>query len=175
MIAKEQGLYIEKSEWNSWGDRKRLPSGESIILLDKEMAFVYKVRDPFAKAAIKNLRPEDIIYEHLVHNILFPSTKYELVGISDNNGEIRLILKQKYIPHSILPPSQKLIDDYLVNGLGLKKEGRYFYGNNYVAITDVSENGDNVLYSDGEFYFIDPIIRFKRPAKEILDYYYSIL
>jgi hypothetical protein len=51
---------------------------------------------------------------------------------------------------------------------GLKPEGKYTYGNEYVTVTDVM--GDNVLLGkDGKIYFIDPIIGFKKPAKEVID------
>ena len=67
-------------------------------------------------------------------------------------------------------PSQKTIDDYLINQLGLTKEDRYFYGNEYLAITDVSNVSDNVLCDeDGKLYFIDPIIRLKKSEKQWLD------
>ena len=47
---------------------------------------------------------------------------------------------------------KKTIDDYLINQLGLTKENRYFYGNEYLAITDVSNVSDNVLCDeDGKF------------------------
>lgn len=35
--------------------------------------------------------------------------------------------------------------------------------------------GDNVLYDGEKLYFIDPIIKLKRPAKEVLNYYYAQL
>ena len=70
-------------------------------------------------------------------------------------------------------PSQKAIDAYMTHNLGLKKEDRYFYGNEYYAITDVSNQSDNVLCDDeGRLYFIDPIIRLKRPALEVWEYLY---
>ena len=96
---------------------------------------------------------QDVIYEHLIHNILFPLIRYNFIGISE--------------------PSQKDIDDYLIYGLGLRLENKYFYANDYVAITDVSANGDNVLNDNGNLYFIDPIIKFKKPAVETLNYYYD--
>ena len=96
---------------------------------------------------------QDVIYEHLIHNILFPLTRYNFIGISE--------------------PSQNEIDDYLIYGLGLRLENKYFYANDYVAITDVSANGDNVLIDNGNLYFIDPIIKFKKPAVETLNYYYD--
>ena len=60
--------------------------------------------------------------------------------------------------------------------MGLIKEDAYFYGNDYIAITDVNEDSDNVLIdTKGKMYFIDPIIRFKKPVPEVIDYYYQFL
>ena len=85
---------------------------------------------------MKNTQPEDIIYEHLIHNILFPSTRYRFVGISEDAKGIRIVLQQKNISSIFRVPSQKMIDDYLLKTLGLRKEDKYFYGNDYYAITD---------------------------------------
>lgn len=48
-----------------------------------------------------------------------------------------------------MTPNQKAIDNYLMHGLGLELENRYYYANDYIAITDVSAEGDNVLF-DGD-------------------------
>lgn len=48
-IAKDEGLFIQKSEWNRFGDRKRLPSGESIVYLSVDGKTITKIRNPFAK------------------------------------------------------------------------------------------------------------------------------
>ncbi|MBO4722593.1 MAG: hypothetical protein J5629_06640 [Muribaculaceae bacterium] len=174
-LAKENRLYIEKERWRSFGDQKRLPSGESIVFLNEQGTRVIKVRDPFAKAAIKHLHAQDVIYEHLIHNILFPSTKYKFEGISEDIDGVRVVLSQDYISKSFIIPTQYQIDNYLSCVLGLQQENKYFWGNEYVSITDVSANSDNVLMIDQELFFIDPIIVMKRPAIEVLEYYYQLL
>ena len=174
-IAKRYDLYIPKAEWQKLGERKREPSGESIVYFDSQNNRVVKVRNPMAKSAMKQLHAEDMIYEHLLHNILFPDTRYRFIGISEDVDGIRIILSQPYISNQFLIPEDSFIDRYLTEGLGLKKENRYFYGNESLSVTDVSSMGDNVLYDGKKLYFIDPIIRLKRPAKEILDEYYAIL
>ena len=174
-IAKENGLYITKSQIEALGDRKRLPSGESIVYFDEKNSLVYKVRNPFAKSNLKRLHAQDVIYEHLVHNILFPNTRYLLHGVGDENGEVRLVLSQPYISDKYPVPSMKRIEFYLQNGLGLMKENRYYYGNEWLAVTDVSNEGDNVLADEDNLYFIDPIILLKRPAIEVLTHYYGLL
>lgn len=174
-IAKEQGLFIDKSKWDGLGDRKRLPSGESIVYLSEDGKEVIKLRNPFAKSVVKKMHAQDAIYEHLVHNILFPTTRYQFKGISEDSEGVRIVLCQKYISDTFIAPTQDVIDRYLIEGLGLRAEDRYYYGNDYVAITDVSADSDNVLTDGDNLYFIDPIIKMKLPAVEVLDYYYSLL
>lgn len=70
-------------------------------------------------------------------------------------------------------PSQTQIDTFLTS-IGLKKEDGYYYGNEYLAVTDVASESDNVLLDEsGNLRFIDPIIRFRKPAIQILDTYPS--
>lgn len=174
-IAKDNGLFVEKSEWEKLGDRKRLPSGESIVYLSPDGQEVIKLRNPFAKSAIKQMNATDAIYEHLIHNILFPNTRYRFMGISEDMGGVRIILSQRYVSDVFTIPTQDEIDRYLVEGLGFEKESHYFYGNDMIAVTDVFADGDNVLADGENLYFIDPIIKFKKPATEVLDHYYKIL
>lgn len=174
-IAKSKGLFIPKSDWQQFGDRKRLPSGESIVFLNEQETVITKIRDPFAKAVIKSLHVQDAIYEHLIHNILFPTTHYSFIGISEDFDGVRMILQQKYFSRYFLTPTQKSINEYLMSGLGLHLEDRYYYANDYFAVTDVSADGDNVLTDERNLYFIDPIIKFKKPAVEVLEHYYKLL
>ena len=174
-IAKDNGLFVEKSEWENLGDRKRLPSGESIVYLSPDGQEVIKLRNPFAKSAIKQMHASDAIYEHLIHNILFPNTRYRFKGISEDIGGVRIVLSQRYISDVFTIPTQAEIDRYLVEGLGLVKENNYFYGNDQIAVTDVFADGDNVLADGENLYFIDPIIKFKKPAPEVLEHYYKTL
>lgn len=174
-IAKVNHLYIDKKDWDKYGDRKRLPSGESIVYLSEDGKKITKIRNPYAKSTIKQMHAQDVIYEHLVHNLLFPNTRYHFEGIGEDINGVRIILSQNYISDTFSTPSQKEIDCYLIEGLGLKIENRYFYANDFIAITDVSTAGDNVLTDGERLYFIDPIIKMKRPAIEVLSHYYSLL
>ena len=174
-ILRTEGTFISKEKWGLFGDRKRLPSGESVVYLNEDETVITKVRNPFAKSIIKSLHAQDTIYEHLIHNILFPSTRYNFIGISEDFDGIRIILQQKYLSNQYSTPTQSDIDDYLIQGLGLQIERLYYYANDYIAITDVSAESDNVLSDGSTLYFIDPIIKFKKPAIEVLDYYYSLL
>lgn len=149
------------------GRLKHLPSGESTIYENSQQGIVYKVRDPFAKIHLKSQDVRNVLYEFVVHNLLFPETAYSFVGISESMESLRIVLAQKFVYETGIP-TQRQIDDYLMT-LGFLPEGRYYYGNEYLAITDVSASSDNVLLSaDGKLLFIDPIIKMKRPAMEVI-------
>lgn len=146
-----------------------MQSGESIVLLNEKENCVYKIKNPFAKKHLKNLNPINIIYEHIVHNLLFENSKYSFIGISEQDEEVRIILRQAFI-YEYSTPTQKQIERYLYNK-GLYKEDAYYYGNKYLSVTDVDATSDNVLINQkGDLFFIDPIIKFKKPAKIIIDY-----
>lgn len=121
------------------------------------------------------MHAQDAIYEHLIHNLLFPKTRYHFEGISEDADGVRIILSQKYISDTYAASTQDEIDRYLIEGFGLSIENRFYYANDYVAITDVSADGDNVLTDGEHLYFIDPIIMMKKPATEVLEYYYGML
>lgn len=172
-IAKAHNLYIGKEEWTAFGDRRCTATGESIVFLSKDGNTFTKLKSPFAKAAIKGVVVGDVIYEHLIHNILFPSTRYRFIGITEDVSGVRIVLEQRNIASCFRIPTQAEIDDFLIGQLRLKREDPYFYGNEYFSITDVSSSGDNVLCGeDGRLFFIDPIIKLKKPAVEVLDFLY---
>lgn len=103
---------------------------------------------------------------------MFPDTEYRLLGISESSiGDVRFILEQEYLKDGYEPTTQKQIDEYLSKELHLIKEGKYWYGNDFYAITDVDAASDNVLSDNsGKLYFIDPIIKFKKSAKDAIDF-----
>ena len=165
-IAQEQGQYFDKERKQRLGKKKHKQSGESEVYIDQGDKKVYKVKDPYAKSPMKgNVQAEDVIYEHLVHNKYFPETAYGFEGISDDNGDLRIVLSQDYV-EAVRQATKEEIEAALAQK-GLLPEGNYRYGNDEVSVTDVT--GDNALMgADGNVYFIDPIIDFKRPVREIL-------
>lgn len=168
-LAKENNLYIDPDRLDTLGMLHSIPSGESKIYYNQVQNVVYKVRNPFAKRAIKEIVPQEIVYEHIIHNLLFPETRYSLIGITEDHGEVRFVLSQTYF-ETLAPVSDRHIEKYMLNR-GLIKEDAYFYGNAYLSITDIGQSSDNVFVDDnGNLLFIDPIIRLKRPAKEVIKY-----
>ncbi len=169
-LAKANGLFIDRETINKYGDKLCTKTGECEIFYNEKENVVYKVKDPFAKWVIKELHAEDLIYEHIVHNLLFPNTRYKFIGIAEDEGNLRLVLTQPFIASTNAHPTDDEIIAHLKT-LGLEPDGYYFYGNEYVSVTDIGTASDNVLKGDnGELYFIDPIIKLKKPAREVIDF-----
>ena len=167
-IAKENGLFLPLKDIRQIGKKHGYRSGESVVYLNHENNRVYKIKDPYAKSAIKRgVMPEDAIYEHLVHNCLFPETKYTFDGISEELGDVRIVLSQEYFESVVQPTCEQIVS--ALSQRGLVSEDDYSFGNEYVSVTDVE--GDNTLIgADGKLYFIDPIISLKKSLKEILKF-----
>ena len=164
--AKQHGLFIPAEVIKTLTGKYLKRTGESVVFIDTEAGKVTKVKDPYAKSALKNgVQPEDAIFEHRVHNLLFPETAYTLEGISEELGDVRIVLTQNYIQTKGHPTKEQIAEALAKRGLF--PEDNYSFGNEFVSVTDVE--GDNVLLGeDGTVYFIDPIIRFKKPLREIL-------
>lgn len=63
----------------------------------------------------------DVLYEHELHNRLFPTTPYSLIGVTDVDGDVRLVYTQPYLQDGYRAATQEEIDGYLTGVLGLKK------------------------------------------------------
>lgn len=171
-IAKIEGLYFTPEESKKLGFLYSRKTGESEVYANEELGLVFKVNSPFAKRVLKDLHPSDAIYEHIIHNILFPNARYNFVGITEYCGEVRIIKSQRFCYGSLLPTQQE-IEKHLAS-LGLLPEGYYYYGNDYLSVTDVNSESDNVLKDElGHLYFIDPIFKLKRPAQEVIEWLLS--
>ena len=171
-IAKEHNIFFSLAECKKFGERVTERSGESIVYFNQETQKYIKLKDPYAKASIKNISAYDAIYEPIIHNLIFPDTAYTFKGITEDIDGVRIILEQNAIDPHRIKASQEEVHKFLNKELGLKSEDNYFYGDEYYAITDINPNeSDNVVRGDdGNIYFIDPLIRLKKPAPEVVEY-----
>lgn len=170
--AKANGLFIDIKETMEFGSIYSKKTGESHVYANEELGLVFKVYNPFAKRVLKDLHPIDAIYEHIIHNILFPNARYTFVGISSEYEEARIVLSQDFCMAQELPSEQE-IETHLLS-IGLLPEDSYYFGNDYLSVTDISSKSDNVLKDNtGTIYFIDPIIKLKKPAPLVIDWLLS--
>lgn len=94
------------------------------------------------------------------------------MGISSIHEDVRIILSQSFCEASLIPTDEEITAH--LKALGLNKENNYYFGNEYLAITDISSESDNVLKDEnGVLYFIDPIIKLKKSAPEVIDWLLS--
>lgn len=137
-------------------------TGESEVRLVQREGLYYKIKNPFAKLHLKRHPAEYVLFEHVVHNILFPDCRMDFLGIAEDCHEARIVYRQKAV-RSESRPDDKQIAEFL-SQIGLQPYGRYEFGNDFLFVTDVGQDGDNVLLDDdGAIRFIDPIIGFKSP------------
>ena len=163
--AKKTGCFTDAASVP--GTRYTIRTGESEVrMLQREQVY-YKIKNPFAKLHLKKHPPEYVLFEHIVHNILFPDCRLDFLGVSECFHEARLVFRQKAIRADVRP-NDRQISEYLLR-LGLRPEGRYEFGNDCVFVTDVGQDGDNVLLDDElQLRFIDPILGFKQPLQRML-------
>jgi len=90
----------------------------------------------------------------LLHNYYFPDTQYELLGFVEDLNLLYAIVKQKYVK-SDKATTLEDISTYLSNNGFIQVSEKDYLSENGVLLQDL--HTENVLISDGIFYFIDTI------------------
>ena len=164
-VAMRNGCFIETDSVP--GTRYTIRTGESEVRLVQREQLYYKVKNPFAKLHLKKHPPEYVLFEHVIHNVLFPDCRLEFLGVAEDIHEARLVFRQQAVRADARPDDRQIAEH--LGRLGLRPEGRYAFANDYVLVTDVGQDGDNVLLDDnGQPRFIDPILGFKQPLLQKL-------
>ena len=128
----------------------------------------FKLKNPFAKIHLKKHPVQYALYEHIVHNILFHACPLEFLGVAEVLREARFVFRQKAV-RSADRPNDETIAKFL-SRIGLRPAERYCFGNDYLFVTDVGQDSDNVLQDiEGRLCFIDPIIGFRELLCRRLD------
>ena len=156
--AKKVGCFVEMKDVP--GTRYTIRTGESEVRLVQKEGLYYKLKDPFAKLHLKRHSAEYVLFEHIVHNVLFPDCRLEFLGISEDYHKARIVYRQKAVRSESRPDDKQIAE--CLSQMGLLPCGRYEFGNELLFVTDVGQDGDNVLLDDdAAIRFIDPIIGFK--------------
>lgn len=166
--ARSIGIYYTKEQCEDFGCFVPIRSGESKVYENANQGLIYKIRNPFAKLHLKSQDLRCVLYEHVIHNLLFPETRYAFVGITGEDYDARIVYSQKLFFEDHFPV-QSQIEQRLLE-IGMQKEPYYYFGNEYVSVTDVNENSDNVLLSSDAILFIDPVIKLKKSPEEIIEF-----
>ena len=136
-------------------------------MVQREQVY-YKIKNPFAKSHLKKHPIRYALYEHVIHNILFPDAPLEFLGIVDEWNEARFVYRQIAVRSESRPSDAQIAIEMRLRGMS--PEQKYCFGNDMVFVTDVGQDSDNVLLGDdGNLYFIDPIIGFKEKLQLLLE------
>ena len=165
--AKQNGLFIEPGTFSNL-PKSPQPSKESFVYMDRANNRVIKVKNPFAIEGMTDNSPFDELYQHIIHNIYFPESKYEFLGVTTNarGDEVRFVLGQEFIESMDRVGDVEAIQ--FVKGHGFTPIDGYWYENDDVKVSDFY--GSNILKdADGNLHLIDPIIAFKRDPRAIID------
>ena len=128
---------------------------EARVYFSRDENYVFKIKNVVAeKNNYGNSKPKDLLkfFDELTnHNILFPETKYEILGFGlDENNNFCTILKQKAIKGQ--PATSKQIEKYF-SERGFKKFNNTAYYRSGFIISDLKPS--NVVYSHNKCYVID--------------------
>jgi len=149
------------------GTRYTIRSGESEVRWCASEQTYYKIKNPFAKLHLKKHSAEGVLLEHVIHNFLFPDCRMDFLGVAEDRHEARLVFRQHAVRSDRRPTDGQIASCLSV--LGLVPDGRYSFGNDLLFVTDVGQDGDNVLLDDeGYLRFVDPLIGFKEPLRKLL-------
>lgn len=172
--AKESGQYIDYSEIRK--RRKDLVFGhtmESDVYYDAENDRYIKVRNPFASARLTGNDDFDILFHHIIHNLYFPTERYEFLGITQvpYARYASIVLAQKSAGKNAKPSTWKDMhkwykDNGFVDG-GIDQRCVQWFKKDGILVCDLGSK--NLLVdANGELHPIDPIIRFVDDPLDII-------
>lgn len=170
-VAKQVGDYIPSTVWETFGERVKIPTAESIVFTDEKNGRVVKFKDPYV-IGFKEDSHLEILYNHHIHNRFFGNASYRFLGVSQDpdNGDVRFVLEQPFINSKVSPTDEEIGKWFEERGFH-QTDDKFFYTDGYVSFFDVRSNDNCVKDSNGNLCFIDPMIKCDRPVKEVIDHY----
>jgi Serine/Threonine/Tyrosine Kinase found in polyvalent proteins len=126
---------------------------EQKVYLEENGLFVIKTNDSIFYETWK-----DYFISLLIHNYLFPTTAYQLLGFFENTDKTTFysVVKQPFI-ESTSPTDLSLLKLFLEkNGFQYKKNNDYFNPELGIILEDLHD--ENVLTNQGVFFIIDSAI-----------------
>lgn len=161
--AKKNNLYVEDYRDIFNFELTEYEQGtESVVFAGVESKYVYKVTNggPWAPTWT------EFFNRIAAHNLLFPDTRYEVVGFTESDIDFGVILKQPLINYLDGVSNPEELDNEMLK-LGYtkgKKYGQWINEEDGVILDDLHKG--NVVYGpSGAIQFIDPIIDFMPNSK----------
>lgn len=124
---------------------------EQQVFLNNDGRSVTKINDAIFYESWK-----DYFISLLIHNFLFPSTHYELLGFYLKGNNFYSVVKQSFI-ESTQPTDLDELRKFLErNGFKNKRNNDYYHPEWGIILEDLHD--ENVLTNHGIFFFIDTVI-----------------
>ena len=99
---------------------------------------------------------EEYFISLLIHNYLFVTTSYELIGFYQEENSFYAVVKQPFIESKEATDLEKVKLFLKSNGFEHKKNNDYFNTELGIILEDLHD--ENVLTNEGVFFFIDSAI-----------------
>jgi hypothetical protein len=97
----------------------------------------------------------DYFHSLCLHNLFFPATAYELIGLCKDDTQLLVLVKQPYVI-TTEPTDLALIRLFLEsNGFSLQRNNDYKHQTLGIILEDLHD--ENVLTSQGVLFFIDTV------------------
>lgn len=157
--AETQNLIAYLDEYNLWYNFHHFSvfldeGAEQKVFIDAEKLTVLKLND-----GIFYVNWTQYLESLIVHNLLFPSTAYELVGFVNINTTLHAAVTQRYIKPTARTNIESVKRLMRRNGFEIKRNNDYL--NDQVGLIIEELHDENVLTSDGVLFFIDTVIYLK--------------
>lgn len=149
-FADENNYWFEDTRFSMFLDE----GAEQKVFFDSENNRVIKLND-----AIFYVNWSQYLESLIIHNILFPNTKYTLSGFLRINSTIYTAVEQDYVEPTSLTKIGKIRNEMEKNGFTVKKNNDYINKEIGLIIEDLHE--ENVLTNNGVLFFIDTVIYLK--------------
>lgn len=167
--AKEQGAYITPAQLNKAVEKSKLarfPSGnESDVYLGSEGRYVYKVSNAGIRFNFKDKANNwRRFFQRLVaHNILFDDSRYDVLGFTEKDGGLAIILRQPAVEMVRGLNIDEVYAELEPDGFTQDEQKKWSMAAENaelgVRLEDLHE-GNVVLNTEGVAVFIDPVIDF---------------
>jgi hypothetical protein len=149
-------LTLFAAQYDCWysliDDNQYIGEGaEQQVFLNNDGRSVTKINDAIFYESWK-----DYFVSLLIHNFLFPSTHYELLGFYLKGNDFYSVVKQSFI-ESTQPTDLDELRKFLErNGFKHRKNNDYYHPEWGIILEDLHD--ENVLTNHGVFFFIDTVI-----------------
>lgn len=155
-FAKSNGFFIENL--NERYEDTDMGGAEADIYLDpSNHSVVIKDFSPGAHNGFQG-----VLGRILMHNMLFPETRYEIVSVSQEGQLATLVLQQPFVEGGRNATQEEIVD--YVEAIGFEvtsaKKGVLEASNDEGVILGDLHDGNLLVKEDGTFHLIDPMINY---------------